>query len=117
MQDHFEKLIVWQKGIALVKEVYRLTKMFPKEEQYGLTSQMRRAAVSIPANIAEGKGRSHKKEYRQFLYIAQGSTFEMMTLTIVATELAYLTKEEIQNLQSLLSEITAMLRSLIRVLN
>lgn len=73
MQEQFENLQVWQKGITLVKQVYKVTRNFPKDEQFGLISQIRRAAVSIPVNIAEGKGRYHKKEYIQFLYTARGS--------------------------------------------
>jgi len=67
---NFQDLRIWQKGIEVVKDIYILTKKFPKEELYGLTSQMRRSAVSIPSNIAEGFRRYHNKEYKQFLYIA-----------------------------------------------
>jgi len=74
---NFEDLRIWQKGIEVVKDVYILTKKFPKEELYGLTSQMRRSAVSIPSNIAEGFRRYHNKEYKQFLYIVLGSCAEL----------------------------------------
>ncbi|OQY39541.1 hypothetical protein B6228_02970 [Candidatus Atribacteria bacterium 4572_76] len=67
---NFQDLRIWQKGIEVVKDIYILTKKFPKEELYGLTSQMRRSAISIPSNIAEGFRRYHNKEYKQFLYIA-----------------------------------------------
>lgn len=73
----FKDLIVWQKAYRLVLEIYRITKDFPKFEIYGLAQQMRRAAVSIPSNIAEGYGRKHKTEYRQFLSVAYGSLSEL----------------------------------------
>ncbi|MFC1496975.1 four helix bundle protein [Verrucomicrobiota bacterium] len=76
---NFRDLDVWQKGMQIVIEIYRITKEFPKDELYGLISQMRRAAISVPSNIAEGFGRFHNKEYRQFLYVAQGSCAELET--------------------------------------
>ena len=81
---------IWQIGIEVVKDIYILTKKFPKEELYGLTSQMRRSAVSIPSNIAEGFRRYHNKEYKQFLYIALGSCAELETQIIIANELDYI---------------------------
>ena len=84
---NFQDLRIWQKGIEVVKEIYILTKKFPKEELYGLTSQMRRSAVSIPSNIAEGFRRYHNKEYKQFLYIAMGSCAELETQIIISYEL------------------------------
>ena len=87
---NFQDLRIWQKGIEVVKDVYILTKKFPKEELYGLTSQMRRSAVSIPSNIAEGFRRYHNKEYKQFLYIALGSCAELETQIIIANELNYI---------------------------
>jgi len=86
---NFQDLRIWQKSIEVVKDIYILTKKFPKEELYGLTSQMRRSAVSIPSNIAEGFRRYHNKEYKQFLYIALGSCAELETQTIIANELDY----------------------------
>jgi len=83
-------LRIWQIGIEVVKDIYILTKKFPKEELYGLTSQMRRSAVSIPSNIAEGFRRYHNKEYKQFLYIALGSCAELETQIIIANELNYI---------------------------
>jgi four helix bundle protein len=83
MAKSYRELLVWQKGIPLSVLVYQLSKAFPREDLYGLTSQMRRAAVSIPSNIAEGAGRLNTPEYRQFLGIARGSSFELQThLTI-----------------------------------
>ena len=87
---NFQDLRIWQIGIEVVKDIYILTKKFPKEELYGLTSQMRRSAVSIPSNIAEGFRRYHNKEYRQFLYIALGSCAELETQIIIANELDYI---------------------------
>ncbi len=87
---NFQDLRIWQKGIEVVKDLYLLTKKFPKEELYGLTSQMRRSAVSIPSNIAEGFRRYHNKEYKQFLYIALGSCAELETQIIIANELDYI---------------------------
>jgi len=83
--ESFKDLIVWQKGIELVNEIYKVTKHFPKEELYGLTSQIRRAAISIPANIAEGWGRGTTKNYIQFLEISRGSLYELETLIIIST--------------------------------
>lgn len=75
----FKDLIVWQKSYRLVSETYKITKDFPREERYGLAQQMRRAAISIPSNIAEGYGRSHRAEYKQFLSMAYGSLAELET--------------------------------------
>src|SRR6266478_8268645 len=92
----FRDLRVWQCGMELVEEVYRLTRGFPKEELYGLTNQLRRAAVSIPSNIAEGQTRSHLKEFLQFLSMAQGSLAEVQTQIELAGRLRYLSAEQIQ---------------------
>lgn len=112
----YKDLIVWNKSIELVRLLYEITKAFPKEELYGLTSQMRRSAVSIPSNIAEGAGRSTRKDYGQFLYIAYGSAFELETQLIIAKELGYLGAAEFEELSTLLCEISKMLRSLIQKL-
>ena len=87
---NFQDLRIWQIGIEVVKDIYIVTKKFPREELYGLTSQMRRSAVSIPSNIAEGFRRYHNKEYKQFLYIALGSCAELETQIIIANELDYI---------------------------
>jgi len=92
---NFQDLRIWQKGIEIVKDIYILTKRFPKEELYGLTSQMRHSAVSIPSNIAEGFRRYHNKEYKQFLYIALGSCAELETQIIIANELDYISDNNI----------------------
>jgi len=86
---NFQDLRIWQIGIEVVKDIYIVSKKFPREELYGLTSQMRRSAVSIPSNIAEGFRRYHNKEYKQFLYIALGSCAELETQIIIANELDY----------------------------
>lgn len=83
----FRDLLVWQKGLDIAKAVYGLTARFPKEELFGLTSQMRRAAVSISSNIAEGRGRSTRKDFVQFLHIAQGSLAELETQLVLAKDL------------------------------
>jgi four helix bundle protein len=88
MVQSFRDLDVWKKSIQLTVSVYKLTQDFPKEELYGLTSQMRRAAVSVPSNVAEGHGRLNKGEYRQFLGIARGSNFELQTQIEIARALS-----------------------------
>ena len=93
MRPH-EKLDVWCKSIDLVTAIYSITKSFPGEERYGLTSQIRRAAVSIPANIAEGAARQTDREFHQFLSIAQGSSSELETELLIAKNLGYLTPDE-----------------------
>ncbi|HEU5146313.1 MAG TPA: four helix bundle protein [Chryseosolibacter sp.] len=89
MKD-FKKLIIWQRGIELAVEAYDLTKQLPKEEIYGLSSQIKRAAVSIPANIAEGCSRESDKDYRKFLRTSLGSAFELQTHLIVAERLKFI---------------------------
>ena len=92
MKSHYKSLLVWQKAIALVTEVYVVTRSFPRDELYGLTSQIRRAAVSIPSNIAEGQARLTPGEFRQFLGVARASLAEMDTQLIIAENLGYLTE-------------------------
>ena len=88
--QNFRDLIVWQRGMAAAVGVYRLTQQFPKEELYGLTSQIRRAAVSVPANIAEGRGRNGRKEFRRYLGIAHGSLCQVETMIIIAHRQGFL---------------------------
>lgn len=113
MTSHKE-LKVWQKGIELVKFVYSETNSFPKSELFGLTSQMRRAAVSIPSNIAEGAGRNSDKELIHFLYIALGSASELETQIIIAKELYFLDKYKAEVIQEKIMEIIKMTSSLIK---
>ena len=87
MADAYRDLIAWRKATDLALEIYRATQKFPKDELYGLTSQMRRAAVSVASNIAEGKGRYSRKEFAQFLYRARGSLLELETQLFIAKEL------------------------------
>lgn len=108
----FKDLKVWQKGIELVKEVYKTTKSFPREEQYGLVSQMRRSAVSIPSNIAEGFRRRYGKEHKQFLSIALGSCAELETQIVISKELNYLDKDTEQALIVLLNHTCGMIVNL-----
>lgn len=88
----FKDLIVWQKSYKLVLDIYKITSNFPRTEIYGLSQQMRKAAVSIPSNIAGGYGRTHKAEYRQFLSIAYGSLMEVETQYLLAVDLKYMSK-------------------------
>jgi four helix bundle protein len=112
----YRELKVWQKGIELVKMIYRLTQSFPKSELYGLASQMQRAAVSISSNIAEGQGRQHTGEFRQFLHIAIGSAAELDTQLVVAVELGYSTTENAQLIFDRILEIRKMMYALINKL-
>ncbi len=110
----FRDLKVWQKGIELVKEVYNTTREFPKEELYSLTSQMRRAAISIPSNIAEGFRRRFGKEQKQFLNIALGSCAELETQIVIAKELEYIDEETAKKFWELLDHISRMIVNLNR---
>ncbi len=110
----YRDLIVWQKSIDLVTEIYELVKIFPREELYALSSQIRRAAVSIPSNIAEGHNRNSDKEFVQFLCIARGSLGELETQLIIAEKLNCANKEHIEKLLNDCYEIGKMLNSLIK---
>jgi four helix bundle protein len=114
MKQHFKDLLVWQKAMALVTEVYRLTRNFPKEELYGLTCQMRRAAVSIPSNIAEGQGPLTRGEFVHFLGQARGSLCELDTQMRLAKALGYLPEVEPPYEQS--AEVGRLLNGLINSL-
>lgn len=109
----YKELIVWQKSIDLVKEVYILTKYFPADEIYGLTLQIKRAAVSIPSNIAEGYGRRSTKSYAQFYSIAYGSALELETQLLIAKELKLTSKEKFKNADIFLNEVARMLNSML----
>ena len=108
-------LNVWKRSIDFVMNLYSITKSFPKEEKYCLTSQIRRSGVSIPSNIAEGAARKGKKEFSQFLYISLGSLSELETQLIIADKLKYFTFKE--NLKQELIEIRRMLQGLIKKIN
>jgi four helix bundle protein len=113
MRPH-EKLDVWMKSVDLVVKIYKATEHFPKEEKFGLTSQVRRAAVSVPANIAEGAGRRSEKEFAYFLSNAQGSASEVETELLIASRLGYLNPDVFSELQESLDKIGQMLHGLAR---
>lgn len=116
MLRNYKDLVVWQKAYSLCLDVYKLTKQFPDEEKYGLTSQIKRAAVSIPSNIAEGYGRKTTKEYIQFLYIAYGSLCELETQLMLAKDLKYSRNMKEDTYIENLMEVERMLKSLIKSL-
>ena len=109
MENGYKGLIVWKRAIELVKEIYCLVKLLPKEETYALSDQMRRAAVSIPSNIAEGYARKTTKEYLNFLSIAMGSNAELETQIILCEELELIDKEKLERAKELVTEIRRML--------
>ena len=111
MQD-FTKLIVWQKAHTFTVNLYKMTYDFPTEEKYGLTNQLRRAAISIESNIAEGCGRSSNKELSRFLDIAQGSALEVTCQLFVARDLHYLSLDKFQLLEDKIKEISRMINAL-----
>ena len=110
--ESYQDLLVWQKAMDLVVECYRLTQRFPPNEQYGLTSQIRRAAVSVPANIAEGFGRWHSKEFMRFLLTANGSLKGVETHLLISERLGLLLTSDSQKAMELSGEIGRMLASL-----
>src|SRR5947209_15640804 len=114
MAESYRDLIAWQKAMTLVTEVYRLTDDFPRREMYGLTRQLREAAVSVPSNIAEGKGRQTKKDYLQFLYRARGSLFEVQTQIEVARRFEFLDSNRFTETDALAQETGRVLNGLIR---
>ncbi len=114
MKKHnFREIKIWQEALVIVKEVYALTSNLPKEEKYGITSQINRSAVSIPSNIAEGSGRTSNKEFIRFLQIAISSSYELETQLILAEELFNLqTKEIVENLHALQNRIGGFIRQI-----
>ena len=113
MSQPFEDLLVWHRAMDMSVAVYRVTEMFPKQEIYGLTSQLRRAAVSVPSNIAEGRGRLNQAEFRQFLGIAQGSNFEVQTQLFLAKRLNFAPDSNLKSAAGLSVEVGKMLSALI----
>jgi len=109
----YRDLVVWQKSVALVTEIYAATSNFPREEMFGLISQLRRCAVSVPSNIAEGQGRATKGEFIQFLSHARGSLFELETQLVVAGKLGYISLDRQQTLGSQTEEIARILNGLL----
>ena len=108
----FEKLMVWQKSIELAKQIYSITSNFPKEEIYGLTSQIRRAVISISSNVAEGYVKSSSKEQIRFSEIAYGSLMEVLNQVIIAREIGYVSKDNYLNIRQNIEEISRMLNAL-----
>ena len=108
----YRDLNVWKLSIELVKDIYQITTKFPPAEIYGLTNQMRRAAISIPSNIAEGQGRNSFKEFKQFIAIALGSLAELETQLIISHEIGYLNREDFSKLLAALDNIRKMLKAL-----
>ncbi len=112
----YQDLRVWQKSIELVKEIYKLTEKLPNRENYVLSDQMRRAAISIPSNIAEGSGRSSRSEYKRFVEIARGSQYELQTQLYICNELKFLTESDTEKANELIVETGKMLNNLIKKL-
>ena len=111
--NNYREMIVWQKSMDLVVEVYRLLKHLPREEQFALTSQIRRAVISIPSNIAEGQQRKSLREFINFLSIAKGSNAELQTQLLICEGLQYLSHEQITQSMLLSKEVEKMLTALI----
>jgi len=116
MLESYRELIVWQRAMDIAESCYHLTRGYPREEAYGMTAQIRRAASAIPANIAEGYGRGHRSEYIQFLRIAQGSLKELETHLILGNRVGFSSNEDTDRLLSACTEVGKMLTSLIRSL-
>ena len=117
MKQSYKDLRVWKEAVALVTDVYKMTRNFPKEEIYGLTSQMRRASVSIPSNIAEGKGRHTNAEFKQFLIQARGSLLELETQIQIAENLGFAEATKANELKSKASDVGKMLSGLIEAMS
>ena len=111
---NFKELDVWKYSMQLVKDIYSISAVFPKEEKYGLVSQVRRAAISVPANIAEGMGRQYKKDTLQFLYIAHGSVYEMDTLLNAACMVEILKEDELKGISPSIEQLLRMLNGFIK---
>ncbi len=109
----YKELLVWQVAMGLVADVYRVSRRFPREEIYGLTSQVRRSAVSVPSNIAAGQGRAARGEFIQFLGHARGSLFELETQLAIAADLEYLEREETARMLRTLTRVAQLLNALI----
>ncbi len=117
MAQIYRDLLAWQKSMDLVERVNRVSETFPKYELYGLSSQLRRAAVSVPSNIAEGQGRRHKREFQQFLGQARGSLMELETQVLIAHRLHYISQADTECLLSMSAETGRILNGLICSLN
>jgi four helix bundle protein len=113
---HYKDLLVWQKGMTLAKDVYSLTAKFPADERFGLISQMRRAAISVPSNIAEGQARQGTREFLQFLSHASGSLAELETQLLLSVEMKYCASADVESISVLVSELQKMISALRRSL-
>ncbi len=116
MIKSYRELLIWKKGIELVKEIYGLVRRFPKEELYGLGNQLRRSSISIPSNIAEGQARQSAREFKQFLFIALGSLAEVDTQLVIAGELGFVVVHDVQRLEEEVTELRKMISGLVRKL-
>jgi four helix bundle protein len=116
MLKNYKELNVWKKSYTLCLYIYKVTKSFPKSEIYGLTSQIRRSAVSIPSNIAEGYGRKTTLEYVKFLYIAYGSVCELETQVMISGDLGYVETERLGELRGEIGDVERMLKAMIKSL-
>ncbi len=112
----YKQLVAWQKAMELVLRVYRVTQTFPRSEIYGLVTQMRRSAVSVPSNVAEGQGRASTGEFKQFLGNAKGSLFELETQATIARELSYMDEPQFEQLSGLISEVGRLINGLLNSL-
>jgi len=113
---NFRKLEIWNKGMLIVKEIYLITNKFPAREKFGIISQMQRCAISIPSNIAEGCSRNSEKEYKRYLEIAMGSSFELETQLIISADLAYIKTEQLENLITKLNILQKQINTLITII-
>ena len=111
--NSYRDLIVWQKAMVLVTLVYKLSKKFPEDEKFGLTSQIKRSSVSIPSNIAEGYGRKYSNDYSRFLQMARGSLYECQTQFEIALNLDFVNSEDLKAISQISLEVEKMLNSLI----
>lgn len=114
---HYKELVVWQRGIDLALACYDCSSHFPAEERFSLTQQIRRAAVSVPSNIAEGQGRFHRGEFLYHLSVARGSLQELETLLVIAERLEYVTTEKMERINALCTEVGRLLAGLKRALS
>jgi len=114
---HYKELVVWQKGMSLAKGAYGLTAKFPADERYGLVSQMRRAAISVPSNIAEGQARHGTREFLQFLSHASGSLAELETQLLLSVDMKYCSENDVEIVAGLISELQKMIAALRRTLD
>ena len=111
---NFKDLKIWQESVELVEKIYKITKEFPKEELYSIVNQIRRSAVSLPSNIAEGFMRYHNKEFKQFLFIALASSAELETQLIISNKLKYITEQKLDELSESIDKLNRMIMTLIK---